>query len=185
MKHSNFLLYLIIPLFFSCNMDTIQQKEIGIIPEPLFQELDKGVFIMDEKVLLVSEPKLNEVSDYFKTYFEENYQIEFDAQKGTKKIIFTINNAIPNEEGYELKIEEENIFIESKNARGAFYAVQSLIQLVPLPSDLNSYKVPCLRIKDQPQFTYRGMHLDVGRHFFSVEFIKKYIDLIYDYEGKD
>ena len=47
MKHSNFLLYLIIPLFFSCNIDTIQQKEIGIIPEPLFQELDKGVFIMD------------------------------------------------------------------------------------------------------------------------------------------
>ena len=178
MKHSNFLLYLIIPLFFSCNQDTIQQKEIGIIPKPLFQELDKGVFIMDEKVLLVSDPEIREVSDYFKTYFEENYQIEFDAQKGTKKIIFTINNAIPNEEGYELKIEEENIFIESKNARGAFYAVQSLIQLVPLPSDLNSYKVPCLRIKDQPQFRYRGMHLDVGRHFFSVDFIKKYIDLM-------
>ena len=178
MKHSNFLLYLIIPLFFSCNQDTIQQKEIGIIPKPLFQEFDKGVFIMDEKVILVSDPELSEVSDYFKTYFEENYQIEFDTQKGTKKIIFTINDAIPNEEGYELKIEEENIFIESKNARGAFYAVQSLIQLAPLPSDLNSYEIPCLRIKDQPQFKYRGMHLDVGRHFFSVDFIKKYIDLM-------
>ena len=178
MKHSNFLLYLIISLFFSCSQDTIQQKEIGIIPKPLFQELDKGIFIMDEKVLLVSDPKLSEVSDYFKIYLEENYQIEFNAQKGTKKIIFTINNAIPNEEGYELKIEEKNIFIESKNARGAFYAVQSLIQLLPLPSDLNSFKIPCLRIKDQPQFTYRGMHLDVGRHFFSVDFIKKYIDLM-------
>ena len=97
---------------------------------------------------------------------------------GLKKIIFTINDTIPNEEEYELKIEEENIFIESKNARGAFYAVQSLIQLLPLPSDLNSFKIPCLRIKDQPQFTYRGMHLDVGRHFFSVDFIKKYIDLM-------
>ena len=178
MKHSNFLLYLIISLFFSCSQDTIQQKEIGIIPKPLFQELDKGVFIMDEKVLLVSDPKLSEVSDYFKIYLEENYQIEFNAQKGIKKIIFTINDTIPNEEEYELKIEEENIFIESKNARGAFYAVQSLIQLLPLPSDLNSFKILCLRIKDQPQFTYRGMHLDVGRHFFSVDFIKKYIDLM-------
>ena len=167
MKHSNFLLYLIISLFFSCSQETIQQKEIGIIPKPLFQELDKGVFIMDEKVLLVSDPKLSEVSDYFKIYLEENYQIEFNAQKGIKKIIFTINDTIPNEEG-----------IESKNARGAFYAVQSLIQLLPLPSDLNSFKIPCLRIKDQPQFTYRGMHLDVGRHFFSVDFIKKYIDLM-------
>ena len=178
MKHSNFLLYLIISLFFSCSQDTIQQKEIGIIPKPLFQELDKGVFIMDEKVLLVSDPKLSEVSDYFKIYLEENYQIEFNAQKGIKKIIFTINDTIPNEEEYELKIEEENIFIESKNARGAFYAVQSLIQLLPLPSDLNSFKILCLRIKDQPQFKYRGMHLDVGRHFFSVDFIKKYIDLM-------
>ena len=70
MKHSNFLLYLIIPLFFSCNQDTIKQNEIGIIPKPLFQELDKGVFIMDEKVLLVSDPEIREVSDYFKTYFE-------------------------------------------------------------------------------------------------------------------
>ena len=178
MKHSNFLLYLIISLFFSCNQDTIQQKEIGIIPKPLFQELDKGVFIMDDKVFLVSNPEISEVSDYFKTYLEEHYQIEFDTQKGTKKIIFTINNAIANEEGYELKIEEENIFIESKNTRGAFYAVQSLLQLLPLPSDLNSYKIPCLQIKDQPEFTYRGMHLDVGRHFFSVDFIKKYIDLM-------
>jgi hexosaminidase len=178
MKHSNFLLYLIISLFFSCSQDTIQQKEIGIIPKPLFQKLNKGVFILDEGIRIVSDSGLSEVSDYFKIYLEENYQIEFNAQKGTKKIIFTINNAIPNEEGYELKIEEENIFIESKNARGAFYAVQSLIQLLPLPSDLNSFKIPCLRIKDQPQFTYRGMHLDVGRHFFSVDFIKKYIDLM-------
>ncbi|MDA8731599.1 family 20 glycosylhydrolase, partial [Flavobacteriaceae bacterium] len=66
----------------------------------------------------------------------------------------------------------------SKHAKGAFYAVQSLIQLLPLPSDLNSFKILCLRIKDQPQFKYRGMHLDVGRHFFSVDFIKKYIDLM-------
>ena len=178
MKHSNFLLYLIISLFFSCNQDTIQQKEIGIIPKPLFQELDKGVFIMDEKVFLVSNPEISEVSDYFKTYLEEHYQIEFDTQKGAKKIIFTINNAIANEEGYELKIEEENIFIESKNTKGAFYAVQSLLQLLPLPSSSDLIKIACIKIKDEPQFKYRGMHLDVGRHFFSIDFIKKYIDLM-------
>ena len=128
MKHSNFLLYLIISLFFSCSQDTIQQKEIGIIPKPLFQKLNKGVFILDEGIRIVSDSGLSEVSDYFKIYLEENYQIEFNAQKGIKKIIFTINDTIPNEEGYELKIEEKNIFIESKNAKGAFYAVQSLIQ---------------------------------------------------------
>lgn len=178
MKHSNFLLYLIISLFFSCNQSTIQQKEIGIIPKPLFQKLNKGVFILDEGIRIVSDSGLSEVSGYFKSYLEENYQIVFNPQKETTKIVFTINDAIADEEGYELKIEEQNISIESKNAKGAFYAVQSLFQLLPLPSNSNSYKIPCLKIKDQPQFKYRGMHLDVGRHFFSVNFIKKYIDLM-------
>ena len=178
MKHSNFLLYLIISLFFSCNQETIQQKEIGIIPKPLFQQINKGVFILDEGIRIISDNGLSEVSDYFKSYLEENYQIVFNPQKETTKIIFTINDAIANEEGYELKIEEQNIRIESKNAKGAFYAVQSLFQLLPLPSKSNSYKIPCLKIKDQPLFKYRGMHLDVGRHFFSVDFIKKYIDLM-------
>ena len=104
MKHSNFLLYLIISLFFSCSQDSIQQKEIGIIPKPLFQQLGEGVFILDENIRLISDTELSEVSDYFKIYLEEHYQIVFNRQKDTKKIIFTINDTITSEEGYELKI---------------------------------------------------------------------------------
>ena len=178
MKHSNFLLYLIISLFFSCSQDSIQQKEIGIIPKPLFQQLGEGVFILDENIRLISDTELSEVSDYFKIYLEEHYQIVFNRQKDTKKIIFTINDTIASEEGYELKINEQNIFIKSKNAKGAFYAVQSLLQLMPIKSNGLAIKIPCLELQDEPQFKYRGMHLDVGRHFFSVDFIKKYIDLM-------
>ena len=178
MKHSNFLLYLIISLFFSCSQDSIQQKEIGIIPKPLFQQLGEGVFILDENIRLISDTELSEVSDYFKIYLEEHYQIVFNRQKDTKKIIFTINDTITSEEGYELKINEQNIFIKSKNAKGAFYAVQSLLQLMPIKSNGLAIKIPCLELQDEPQFKYRGMHLDVGRHFFSVDFIKKYIDLM-------
>ena len=178
MKHSNFLLYLIISLFFSCSQDSIQQKEIGIIPKPLFQQLGEGVFILDENIRLISDTELSEVSDYFKIYLEEHYQIVFNRQKDTKKIIFTINDTITSEEGYELKINEQNIFIKSKNAKGAFYAVQSLLQLMTIKSNGLAIKIPCLELQDEPQFKYRGMHLDVGRHFFSVDFIKKYIDLM-------
>ena len=178
MKHSNFLLYLIISLFFSCSQDSIQQKEIGIIPKPLFQQLGEGVFILDENIRLISDTELSEVSDYFKIYLEEHYQIVFNRQKDTKKIIFTINDTITSEEGYELKINEQNIFIKSKNAKGAFYAVQSLLQLMPIKYNGLAIKIPCLELQDEPQFKYRGMHLDVGRHFFSVDFIKKYIDLM-------
>ena len=178
MKHSNYLLFLIISLFFSCKQETIQLKEIGIIPKPLFQEINKGVFVLDENIRFISDTELNEVSDYLKLYIEENYQVSFTPQKESKKIVFTSNDTISNEEGYELKIEENSILIASKNSKGAFYAVQSLLQLMPIKSNGLAIAIPCLELQDEPQFKYRGMHLDVGRHFFSVDFIKKYIDLI-------
>ena len=178
MKHSNYLLFLIISLFFSCEQETIQLKEIGIIPKPLFQEINKGVFVLDENIRFISDTELNQVSDYLKLYIEENYQVSFTPQKESKKIVFTSNDTISNEEGYELKIEENSILIASKNSKGAFYAVQSLLQLMPIKSNGLAIAIPCLELQDEPQFKYRGMHLDVGRHFFSVDFIKKYIDLI-------
>ena len=178
MKHSNYLLFLIISLFFSCEQETIQLKEIGIIPKPLFQEINKGVFVLDENIRFISDTELNEVSDYLKLYIKENYQVSFTPQKESKKIVFTSNDSISNEEGYELKIEENSILITSKNSKGAFYAVQSLLQLMPIKSNGLAIAIPCLELRDEPQFKYRGMHLDVGRHFFSVDFIKKYIDLM-------
>ncbi|MDG1508688.1 MAG: family 20 glycosylhydrolase [Flavobacteriaceae bacterium] len=178
MKHSNYLLFLIISLFFSCKQETIQLKEIGIIPKPLFQEINKGVFVLDEDIRFISDTELNEVSDYFKLYLEQNYQVSFTPQKESKKIVFSSNDSISNEEGYELKIEENSILIASKNSKGAFYAVQSLLQLMPIKSNGLAIAIPCLELQDKPQFKYRGMHLDVGRHFFSVDFIKKYIDLM-------
>jgi len=178
MKHSNYLLFLIISLFFSCKQETIQLKEIGIIPKPLFQEMNKGVFVLDENIRFISDTELNQVSDYLKLYIEENYQVSFTPQKESKKIVFTSNDSISNEEGYELKIGENSILIASKNSKGAFYAVQSLLQLMPIKSNGLAIAIPCLELQDEPQFKYRGMHLDVGRHFFSVDFIKKYIDLM-------
>ena len=178
MKHSNYLLFLIISLFFSCKQETIQLKEIGIIPKPLFQEMNKGVFVLDENIRFISDTELNQVSDYLKLYIEENYQVSFTPQKESKKIVFTSNDTISNEEGYELKIGENSILIASKNSKGAFYAVQSLLQLMPIKSNGLAIAIPCLELQDEPQFKYRGMHLDVGRHFFSVDFVKKYIDFL-------
>jgi hexosaminidase len=178
MKHSYYLLFLIIPLFFSCTQEDNQIVEIGIIPKPLFQQINKGVFILNEDIRFISDDELSEVSNYFKLYIKENYQLSFAPHKEAKEIVFNIDAAITNEEGYKLKIQENNILIVSKNSKGAFYAVQSLLQLLPIKSNNLAIAIPCLELRDEPQFKYRGMHLDVGRHFFSINFIKKYIDLI-------
>ena len=178
MKTHLYLKFLIIILLTGCRPEIDEIIKPSIIPKPLSQKIGNGSFIFNNDVAIVSEPKLQEVSNYFTLYLKDNYNFELSNNNSTKKITFKIDDSINNDEGYELNVSKNDITIKSKHAKGAFYAVQSLIQLLPLPSDLNSFKIPCLRIKDQPQFTYRGMHLDVGRHFFSVDFIKKYIDLM-------
>ncbi|MDA9627702.1 family 20 glycosylhydrolase [Flavobacteriaceae bacterium] len=150
----------------------------SIIPKPLSQKIGNGSFIFNNDVAIVSEPKLQEVSNYFTLYLKDNYNFELSNNNSTKKITFKIDDSINNDEGYELNVSKNNITVKSKHTKGAFYAVQSLLQLLPLPSSSNTFKIACVNIKDEPQYKYRGMHLDVGRHFFSVNFIKKYIDLM-------
>jgi hexosaminidase len=85
-------------------------------------------------------------------------------------------------EAYELKIGPDQIRVEASTDQGAFYAIQSLRQILPASFESADVKVPievpCMIISDAPRYPYRGMHLDVGRHMFPVAFIKKYIDAL-------
>jgi hexosaminidase len=78
---------------------------------------------------------------------------------------------------YRLDVKNKNIYIAGDNEEGVFYAVQSLIQLLPVKAS-RSLAIQAMKIEDRPRFAWRGLHLDVGRHFFPVDFIKKYIDFI-------
>lgn len=89
---------------------------------------------------------------------------------GTIALVLTADG---QEEGYRLTVTPTNITIAGRSAAGLFYGAQTLRQLL---SDAGS--VPAVEIEDAPRFRYRGMHLDVARHFFPVEFVKKYIDLL-------
>src|SRR3990167_2390782 len=92
--------------------------------------------------------------------------------------------ATRGDEGYELTITPESIVIRAQKPAGVFYGVQTLRQLMPAerklsrPSAGRPYTVPCLQIEDQPRFAWRGMSLDVARHFFPKEFVKRYIDYL-------
>ena len=178
MKTHLYLKFLIIILLTGCRPEIDEIIKSSIIPKPLSQEIGTGYFIFNHDITIISEPELQEVSNYFNLYLKENYNIKLSNNNSTKKITFKIDDSINNDEGYELNVSKNDITIKSKHTKGAFYAVQSLLQLLPITSISNSIKVPCIKIKDHPRFKYRGMHLDVGRHFFSVNFIKKYIDLM-------
>ena len=79
---------------------------------------------------------------------------------------------------YRLAISNAGILIQASDSEGAFYAVQSLRQIFAQTLGSNTRALPELLIEDSPNYAYRGMHLDVSRHFFDVDFIKRYIDLI-------
>jgi hexosaminidase len=178
MKFHHCLLILFISFFFDCTSQRAKQIEPHIIPKPLSEIIKQGIFILDKNTNIVSENQLSTVSDYFESYLKERFRLELSQEKSTKKIVFKIDKSITNDEGYELEIRNNKISISSKNTKGAFYAVQSLLQLLPITTTSKSIAIQCLEIKDAPQFEYRGMHLDVARHFFSVAFIKKYINLM-------
>src|SRR5690606_1029962 len=83
---------------------------------------------------------------------------------------------------YQLVINNKGVTISGDNARGVFYGVQTLLQLLPVPDAKSKLALkptlPYVSIDDAPQFAYRGLHLDVTRHFFPVSFLKKYIDYL-------
>ena len=98
-------------------------------------------------------------------------------------IRFVTDESLPAE-GYELNVDGEGIEVRASQFPGLLYALQSLEQLLPAavygtePAPDAAWEVPCVKIADAPRFAYRGMHLDVARHFFSVDEVKRYIDVM-------
>ena len=98
-------------------------------------------------------------------------------------IRFVTDESLPAE-GYELNVDGEGIEVRASQFPGFLYALQSLEQLLPAavygtePAPDAAWEVPCVKIADAPRFAYRGMHLDVARHFFSVDEVKRYINVM-------
>jgi len=92
-------------------------------------------------------------------------------------LLFVDSNMIIKEEMYTLQIKKNQVIISAKSIRGIINGMQTLLQLIPLQPSA-SVQLPACIITDYPRFEYRGMHLDVVRHFFSLSYIKKYIDYL-------
>ena len=98
-------------------------------------------------------------------------------------IRFVLDQTLP-EEGYRLDVTPKGVEVRASRFPGFFYAVQSLRQMLPAavygtePAPGEEWVLPCVSIEDAPRFAYRGMHLDVARHFFSVEEVKRYLDVM-------
>jgi len=173
------LILVFISFLFNCKNEEKISSEVLIIPQPSEQITNKGSFILNASTGINYDDAFKISAEFLKSYIEEGSNIKL---KANNTISFIKDDTLADE-GYSLEILPNTIEINAKTDQGAFYAVQSLRQLLPVEFENGSYSeneiaIPCTSIKDAPEFTYRGMHLDVGRHMFSVDFIKKYIDAL-------
>ena len=178
MKIQDYCKFLLILFLIGCSSKIEEPVQPNIIPKPNSQEVIPEIFTLSNATSIQFESELSQVATYFQSYIKALSNIELNTDNQRNTINFTIDKSIQNEEGYHLSIDAYNITIKSAGPKGAFYAVQSLIQLLPITSDAEEIQIQGIQIEDEPRFVYRGMHLDVARHFFSVDFIKQYLDLM-------
>ncbi len=176
-------IFIALLLIFTGIIQAQTPKELPIIPKPVSVKYNTGVCTLTPGITIwYTDPSLKTTADFvskmlavpgkgkLRTAFAEK------APSG-KGIILALDGSIPQEEGYRL-VSANNIVISGKTAKGVFYGVQTLYQLISANKTTAAVAIPRVVIDDYPRFPWRGMHLDVSRHFFDKEFIKKYIDLL-------
>lgn len=162
-----------------------------IIPQPAELSSKTGQFQLNAETRIwvdSNQQKVKAIAAYFADRVEKASGFQLAIQRAPLQreniISLFISDQVEGKEAYHLKVVPGNISIIAREPAGLFYGIQSLLQLLPPEIYGNSarkdleWKIPAVEIKDAPRFSYRGMHLDVGRHFFPAEDIKRYIDYL-------
>ncbi|MBK8723452.1 MAG: beta-N-acetylhexosaminidase [Saprospiraceae bacterium] len=162
-------------------------QNVNIIPQPNSAVFDEGSFNFTREISLQYNKTNKEITEIVK-FFTMKLG-EFPANTFSKiknevpnRIEFYLQKTKGNSEYYELIVQKNAIILRANTTKGMFYGVQSILQLVNNYQRGNRVSIPCMQLQDQPNFSWRGMHLDVSRHFFSIRSIKKYIDLMAYYK---
>jgi hexosaminidase len=162
-------------------------QAISIIPEPVEVTTAEGLFLMNQQPGLSINPNadscrqtINIFLEYLSDYYHPGLKTTLNSSSAkTNGIVFSINKKLFDPyraEAYDIEVKATGITVQATDAAGMFYALESLKQV------LEKTGIRAMHIRDFPQYAYRGMHLDVSRHFFPADFIKKYIDLLAAYK---
>ena len=159
----------------------------GIIPQPSQFVMGEGNFLMNSETGFVfdsSVAELKNIAGIFNQYLQKYYGFQLQENAKAKETVsFKLIKSLPlGDEGYLLKVDKKGVLITAASPAGIFYGMQTLKQLIPVPSSGATLSINYCDIKDQPRFKWRGLHLDVCRHYFPVSFIKKYIDYMAMYK---
>ncbi|MBR6455990.1 MAG: beta-N-acetylhexosaminidase [Prevotella sp.] len=169
-----------------------QTARYDIVPLPRTIAVQQAPgFVLSEKSAIVYADGLEKEARFLSEYVEEMTQMKLAvrpfAKKSDARGNITLSIAVPdkkkvvaepNEEAYTIEVTAKGVAISGQTAAAVFRGVQTLRKSLPIVEETAQVVLPAVKIADEPRFGYRGMHLDCSRHFFPVEFVKRYIDLI-------
>ena len=199
-KFPHLIIALGVMFFAGSSLWSMQKNEpaISVIPKPLSLKKESGAFLISKSTAVIVDagvPDLKRIADDLALRIRTvtGYTVPVVNRAGSRSgpdaiLLAIVGESRLGEEGYRVSVTRKSVTIEGAKPAGLFYGVQTLLQL--LPPDIEkkelaagvSWSIPCVRIEDRPRFSWRGMHLDVGRHFFSKDSVKRYIDMMASYK---
>ena len=175
-------------LFISFWLAGCQQRkevEVQIIPQPQSSELSSGTYGLPRQAVFSTNLPEEDKKEFTEYLQASPFALQPEAEGTQKSVVsFTIIAPVSDQESmesYQLSITGKGISVVAPSAAGLFYGFQSLLQLAEQEAD-GTFSFPLIEIKDSPRFSYRGLHLDVSRHFRTKEFLKKQLDAMARYK---
>jgi hexosaminidase len=180
-KKLSLIMLLVIPFW------GMAQQKNGIIPHPVSLVYQEGNFKLNA-ITSISYNKADKEMEALVNFFKSSVEnVTGHKLLINKKVAQQIKFALVNDEklgteGYRLKVTSSGVEIIANKHGGLFYGMQTLLQTLPLVRTNQLAVIPCMEVEDYPRFKWRGMMLDVSRHFFSADVIKQFIDLMATYK---
>ncbi len=166
-----------------CMMSAADVADYNVVPLPSSIQNVKGeAFVVNANTRVVypaGNADLQRDAEFLAEYIHEatNIKVSVDTKVTKNCIRLAINSKIQGEEAYQLSVGKKGIVIAGSTGKGVFYGIQTLRKSLPI-GKMEAVELPAVKIADAPRFGYRGMMLDCSRHFFSIGFVKKFINML-------
>ena len=153
---------------------------------PLAQSIEllkEKNFVLNGKTTIYCPDNANELQkrnvEFLISYIEEvtGMKLKENSKMANNQIRLSLNSSIKGNEAYEIKSTSKVLMLSGSTPAGVFYGLQTLTKALPIAKNVKQVELPSVMISDSPRFVYRAFLIDVGRHFFSIEYLKKLIDM--------
>ena len=169
----------------SCTFTEIAEGNLHVIPLPqeVVQAADQQPFVINASTVICypeGNEKLERTAHFLASYIKEvtGTFVKTGIQGGDNTIQLVLDQSVGEKEGYILEVNANQILVKGATEVGIFYGIQTLHKALPVTDASKLAAIPAGTIKDHPSFEYRGFLVDVGRHYFSVDYLKEIIDML-------